>query len=365
MKVPCCKVHCVGEVTSWGKQFLGELQAQNVIEATFSSTQDFMATGSTSISAVLAFVENTPESKKSIAKMRAGMKSFFFVWYGRGFTKEDYQFAVEMRAYAVLEHARAEDPKVLEIIAKAAENVDAGVQFEQIIHSLKALLLEDESSEELKPIVTELKTAITKLEKSGLKNEMAGVRGSASGEGATPFHKAQGFSDALITVSELERTGALWIKADLPGNEGHVEFIQGKIVSAVSGESRGLKAIYRMFLWDQPKFLFTRRDPEECNVEEQLSMSMKAICERGAELRTRYERIRREIPPLELKIELEPSSLHVGTKLNPDDFSTLASVVEFGKVSQVIDNNKLPDVLLLEGLIRLKKQNMIRVAVGT
>lgn len=364
MKVPCCKVYCVGEVTNWGKQFLAELQSKNVIEVSFVSSQELLHSPSILNSAVLVFVENTPESKKNISKLRGSTKHFYYIWFGRSFTKEDYQFALETRAYAVLEHARSEDPKLTDSISKAAENIEAEIHFEHVLHSLKAVLIEDEANDEVKRIILEIKTAVKKLEKFGLKNELSGTGGERDEGSTTPFYQAQDVADALYTVSELERTGALWIKGSLPGNEGYVEFIQGKIVSAVSGDTRGVKAIYRMFLWDQPKFLFSRRAPEDCMIEEQLNMSMKMVCDEGVRLRQRFERIRREIPPSELRLELEPTSLHPDTKLSAEDFSTLASVVEFGKVSQVIDNNKLPDVVLLEGLIRLKKGNLIRVAIS-
>lgn len=367
MKVPCCKVQCVGEVTTWGKQFLNDLQVENVIEVAYQSPQDFLTAATAATAPALVFIEHTPDCKKTITKLRAGTRCFYLIWFGRGFSKEDIVFGMENRAYAIFEHARAEDPKVVDMIRKAADNLESSEQFDQVIHSVKSLLLQSEEDDAARPLVTEIKTAVSKLERCVLKNELSGAKATTANvgqEASTPFYKTQDFSDALNTVNDLERTGVLWLRADLPGEEGTVEFIQGKIVSAQTGETRGLKAIFRMFLWDHPKFMFSRRDPQDCFVEEQVNLSIKHLCQEGEELRRRYESIRREVPPGELRIELEPNSLHIGTKLGPQDFSTLASVVEFGKISQVIDNNLLPDVSLYESLIRLKKQNMIRVAMG-
>jgi len=358
MKVPRCKVHCVGEITPWGKQLLKDLQAANVIEPTFQTPQDFL----TGTGPALVVIENTPDSKNQINRLRQSGRSFYFVWFGRGFSKEDCQFAVEARAYAVLEHARAEDAKVVEVFGKASESLEGATQFDQLLHSIKSVLVQAEAEEGMKALVTEMKTAVGKIEACILRNELLGGGNLASNAvGATPFHKTQDFSDAIQTVHDLERTGALIIKGELPGHEGKVEFIQGKIVSAQAGDARGLKAIYRMFLWDTPKFQFARRDPHDLFVEEQLNVSLHHLSQEGESLRQRYERIRREIPPGELKVELEASALHAGTRLPLVDFSTLASVVEFGKVSQVVDNNPLPDVTLYESLIRLKKQNLLKV----
>jgi len=360
MKSPRCKVHCLGEITPWGKQLLKDLQAANVIEPTFQSPQEFI----TGTGPALVLVENTPDSKNSITKMRQSGRIFYLVWFGRGFSKEDYQFAVEARAYAVLEHARAEDIKVVDVFGKASESLEGTTKFEHLVHSLKSLLVQAEAEDANKALVTEVKTAVTKIESCILRNELLGSGNLPTGEGATPFHRTQDFSDALQTVRDLERTGALAVKGDLPGCDGKVEFIQGKIVSAQAGDARGLKAIYRMFLWDTPKFQFSRKDPQDCFVEEPITMSLQHLSKEGEDLRQRYERIRREIPPADLKVELEPSALHAGTRLPVVDFSTLASVIEFGKVSQVIDNNPLPDVTLYESLIRLKKGNMLRVKAG-
>ncbi len=361
MKVPRCKVQCVGEITPWGKQLLKDLQGENVIEPTFQSAQEFME-GS---GPALALIENTPDSKASIIRIRQSARRFYFIWYGRVFSKEDCQFAVDVRAYAVLEHARAEDTKLVDIFGKAAESLEIATQFNHLVHSLKSLLVQAEAEEANRPLVNEVKTAVSKIETCVFGNELLGGKpGVPPGQGATPFYRTQDFSDALQTVHDLERTGVLWVKADLPGQEGKVEFIQGKIVSAQAGDARGLKGIYRMFLWDQPKFQFSRREAQDCFVEEQITMSLQHLSKEGEDFRKRYERIRREIPPGELKVELEPSALHAGTRLPHAEFSTLASVVEFGRISQVIDNNPLPDVTLFECLIHLKKQNMLRVKAG-
>ena len=127
-------------------------------------------------------------------------------------------------------------------------------------------------------------------------------------------------------------------------------------MSAHVGEVHGLKAIYRMFLWDEPRFLFNRQDSKDCQVEEQLPHAIKFIIQEGAELRKRYEALRRELPPDELRLQLEPTALHSGTALSPNEFFTLASVVEFEKIAAVVDYNPLCDVAIYESLIHLRPE---------
>jgi hypothetical protein len=361
MMVPCCRVYSVGEVSAWASQFLGTLRAANVIEvAAEPSVEAFCRPTHGDASVPIAFIENCPDSRRWIQAIRDGGRRCFLVWYGRGFTKEDLHFAIEQKVYRIFENARAEDKAVEAEIRKIAAAADLQHQTEQILQSIKSTLLQDGAKS---PVIEEIKAAVSKIERGVMSNEFQAKVDphGLTAESKIPFYKEQDFGDALSTVHDLERTGVLSVRGSLPGQEGHVEFLQGKLVGAVTGQVRGLKAIYRMFLWDQPKFVFSKVSPDDLDVEEHLNYSMKFIRAEGEALKARFTQIRRELPPGELKLELEPNALHGGVKLNPDDFSTLSSVVEFGDVARVLDYNPLPDVSVLESLIRLKRNQMIRV----
>jgi len=361
MNVASSKIVSVGEITQWGRQFLGALQTAQLAEVTFEPNfQKFCEAAGNQFQIV--FMEATPESRQQIAKLRQLGRRLYLAWFGRNFTKEDVAFALENRVFCIFENYRPDDKRVVDAIKKISTSLENTEQFEQLIRSVKGVLVQAEA-EMPRPLLAEIKTAIGKLERFGLQNEFNGVSAdlAAGPDTKLPFHRAQDFGDALSTVHNLERTGVLWVRGRLPTEEGKVEFLQGKIVAANSGEVRGVKAIYRMFLWDDPKFLFTRKDPRESTVGDSLNMSMKYLCHEGQDLKKRYEAIRRELPPLDLSLELEPSSLHAGTNLELNEFSTLASVVEFNKVHQVLDYNNLPDVYLYEALIRLRRNKIIRV----
>ena len=370
MKVPTCRVLAIGELSTWGKQFLTNLETNSLAEVHYeASVQTFCSNAAPQARITVLFAENLPDSRQAIQRLRVSPRRFFLVWFGRAFTKEDLAFAIEHRVYCVFEQSRADEKKIAEAIGRIGVALEMTDQFEQMIHSLKALLLQAETDVGMLPLVNEIKTALSKLERTGLYNEFSGGAENKDGnekDSKLPFHKAQGFGDALSTVHNLERTGVLWVRGGLPGQEGKVEFLQGKIIAAQAGDIRGgirgLKAIYRMFLWDEPRFLFTRRDPQSVTFEEQIEQSMKYICMEGEELSRRFSRIRHELPPAEIKLELEPSSLHSGTQLSSEDFSTLSSVIEFGHVGQVLNYNLQPDVNIYESLIRLKKNKLIRVA---
>ena len=200
----------------------------------------------------------------------------------------------------------------------------------------------------------------------GLKNEFSSTEEpKATKEGShVPFYKTQNFGDALMTVHDLERTGVLWARGPVPEQEAKIEFLQGKIISAVTGDTTGLKAIYRVFLWDSPRFLFYRKDPNEAVLVEQLDASMRHLVKQGEMLRDRYEKIRKELPPDSIRLEIDSHALHKDTALAFVDFSTLASTVEFGVVAHILDYNPLPDVDIYESLIRLRKHKIVRVSAA-
>jgi hypothetical protein len=364
MRVPACKVIALGEITPWGKQFLGAMQNANIVELNVEPSVTRFCESKSNSEVKIAFIENVIESRQWISKIRETRHRVYIVWFGRNFTREDLAFANETRVYQLFENLRPDDKKVLDTLVRLAGQVEHIAEYEQIARSLKAILLQAEP-ELSKPLLTEIKIAIGKLEKHALHNEMMSMAATEEdSEVKLPFHKTQDLADALQTVQDLERTGVLWVRGNVAGEDGKVEFLQGKIVGSVSGEVRGQKALFRMFLWDEPRFMFTRRDPDSFTMDDELNVTLKFILTEGLALKARYDKIRRELPPFDLKLELEPNALHSGTALPTNYFTTLANVVEYGKVGKILDYSPLPDVMIYEALIRLRKENMIRVSTS-
>src|SRR5262249_2782633 len=139
MKVPACRIHSVGEITSWAKGFLEGLQKENLVDVAFDKQVDAFI-GAASPHVAVVFIENTPDMRQLIAKLRQSGRSLILVWYGKLFTKEDLAFAQEQRVYWVLENPRPEDKKVQDGIRHVAQAAERVQQHDQHLHSLKALL---------------------------------------------------------------------------------------------------------------------------------------------------------------------------------------------------------------------------------
>lgn len=352
----------LGNPSPWLKQFLGALQQTGSFDIqTVATLAEFLSTPVPKNRVSILLFENNLTSRENFSALKASGRRVISLWIGKTFSKEDVVYALENRVYALLENPDLLLTGVVDTLRRAMERAENWERAEDLSFSIKSVLLQMGQEGASERLLGELKTGLAKFERHAMQSEYVTSVGSGSGgETRLPFYKSQAIADALLTIEDLARTGTLTIQAK--GNEkGRVDFLQGRPVSAVSGEALALKAMYRMFLWDEPEFTFHHRDASEMLVKDQFPLSLREICAEGEGLRARFEKIRGQLPPAQLKLELVPASLHKGTALDRIHFSTLSSVVELGKVSQILDYNLLPDAVLYECLIGLKKTGMIKV----
>lgn len=366
MKSPLCRIVSVGEASNWARQFLKGLQNESLAEVSFeSNTQKYCELNSTAVAIV--FVENAPDMKREITKIRNSSRPSLLVWFGKAFTKEDLQFAMENRIFLTLENPRHDDKKILEPLKKIARAAETMQQSYHYLTAIKTLCIEGEMYGDAKALFDDVKESTEKLERCvQISNEfLRDTRPKAGNDNERVTFNPNGeLRDALYTINELERTGSLQIKGTFEGEVGRVEFLHGRLVSASTGSVRGLKALYRMFLWDEPRYSFERLDAGALWLEGELNVNLKHLSREGEDFRQKYNRIRKELPPKEIQIELEPSALHPQLELTREEFSTLSSVVEFGEVGKVVDFNPLPDVTIYEAMIALRKAKVIRVTTA-
>ncbi len=363
MKSPLCRIDSVGEISNWARQFLKGLQNESLAEVSFEgNTQKFCEQNSSAVSIV--FVENAPDMKREILKLRASARPLLVIWFGKAFTKEDLQFAMENRIYLTLENPRHDDKKTIEPLKRIARAAEPMQQTAHYVQSIQTLSIEGESIGEAKTLFDDVKESAEKLERClQLTNEFlrdSKTKGGTEADRMT-LRANQDLRGALYTIHELERTGSLQIKGSFEDQSGKIDFLHGRLVSASTGSVRGLKALYRMFLWDEPRYSFERMESNSVWFEGELNVNLKHLCREGEDFRAKYTQIRKELPPKDIQIELEPSALHPQLELNQDEFSTLGSVVEFGEVGKVVDFNPLPDVTIYEAMIALRKTKVIRV----
>lgn len=367
MEASLSEVVALGEFSSWAKQLLNQWQTEDLIRLSFEASVPRFCSTHFSGEVSVALLENNSAAKLAIGQIRSSGKNVLILWLGQHFSREDLEFALEQRVYATLENPVSFDKRTERIFTKCAALSNQANQKKQLLRNLKILLVPTESEGQNSEFINELKTGLIKLERSDRGNELFATEFASDNEEGSSVPLAQSISlgDTLLTITDFERTGTLWIKGKNPGEEGKIDFIQGKISFAEAGAVQQLKAIYRMFLWDTPRFLFNRKKVEVGEAHDLIPTEISLIVQEGELHAKRFELIKKEAPPSHLKLALEAESINPSTHLSPTNFQTLIKVVEYSHVTDVLDYSPSWDIDLYEGLIQLRKMGHIKVVAPT
>jgi hypothetical protein len=356
-------IYSLGDLSTWAESIMQAYESASSEQITRCPDLQTLQAAALSTGGIpVVLVENAFGSQKWIKSLRESRVRAVVVWFGKTFSKEDFVFANQQRVYATLETLSVSDSRFADAILRAEDAANGEEEMQHLLRTLKTAILQRAQGDQETELLTELKAVVSKMEKCSHANELVGLTSKSAGsESRLPLHQSAALSDALTTISDLERTGILQVVCRSIGEEGSVQFLQGKAVRATAGAVTGVKAIYRMFLWPNYQFQFVRQQASEVSVEESIGIVVRDLCILGEKLRKEFTDIRQNVPPPSLRLELDPTVLNVSSRLEPDLFSTLASVVEFGKVAQVLDYNGLPDVNLYQALIGLRRKRLLRV----
>lgn len=364
MDTPFCEVVALGDFSPWAKQLLNEWQTDGILRIQFEkSISHFCSSPTIRARAEVAILENSPAGRSAVNQIRSSNKKVLLILLGEHFSKEDLSFSLKQRAFGVIENAVRTDKESLHLFHRAGVQCNDLNQLSLVLQNLKGLFIQAESEIKDSALATEMKVGLGKIEKFSSSNEFFNSEEMADTQAVTslPLAKSQTLGEVLLTISELERTGTLWIRGGRPNQEGKVDFIQGKITAAEAGSVNQLKAIYRMFLWEGARFLFNRKNVEDFETKELIPLEMSRLVQEGEEQFRRFQKVQKEVPPVHLELDIEPHSIQVATEMTPVEFHALVQVVEYHHLSDVLDYSPLWDVDVYESLIRLRKAGHIKV----
>lgn len=364
MQGATCELIALGEWSPWARQLLNHWQEEEFINLSFENQISSFCQPTSSLPAVpqVVILENNKQSKQNISFLKSSNRDVLILWLGQSFTKEDLTFALENQIYACLENPSSNEKEIFNTFGRAAAACGQRQQGLHILGSLRQLIVQEESKNSQNSFTTELKTGLARIQKTLIPNELFQGRVIPAIEGSSlPLAQNQDLGDTLLTLFEFQRTGTLWVRGSLPHQEGKIDFLQGKITQAEAGVASQLKAVYRMFLWNNCRFLFSRKNPEDCPSDKMISMEMELIVHEGEAHRSRFKAIEHLVPPQHLKVDLVPMTLSTSSKLRPNEFYALIQAVEYHQVSDLLDYTERWDIDLYEGLISLKKSGFLKV----
>lgn len=364
MQGATCEIVALGEWSPWARQLLNFWQQEDFINLSFENQVSTFCQPASPLPHYpqIVILENDRQSKQTISFLKSSNRDVLILWLGQNFTSEDLAFALENHVYACLQDPTNNEKEVLNLFSRAAAACNLRKQAFHILGSLRQLIVQEEAQNSQSPFTAELKSGLARIQKTMLPNELFQGRVATDKESSSlPLAQSQDLGDTLLTLSEFQRTGTLWIRGTLPHQEGKIDFLQGKITQAEAGVARQLKAIYRMFLWNDCRFLFSRKNPEDCPADKMISIEMDLIVHEGEAHKRRFKDIERLVPPHNLKVDLIPTALQTSSSLKPHEFYALIQAVEYHQVSDLLDYTERWDIDLYEGLISLKKSGFLKV----
>lgn len=365
MKIPILNVFALGKFTPWANNILKSLEKQEVIkiDPDIRTVDSFCELANLNGKPSVVVIEQPATSRKEIEKICHLGRSVYLLGLAKNFTSDDLLYAIKSRIYFVFDSTQTDEMKLIEACKNLSNQVDSEHQFQQILRAMKSILLQTEAEIPDIPMVKELRTAISKMEHLEAQNEFnhMNLKGTEQHSDLI-FHRAQTLSETLALVSEVGRTGTLWVKSKSKEKEGTIDFIQGRILGASVSGCDGVKAIYRMFIWGDPTFLFYRKDPREMSTIKPVGVDVAHIIRVGELLTQRFDKIKSKLPPSSLKLRVSSDSISDNFALSQNEFSTLSSVVEHETVENIVDFNPLSDVEIYESLITLRKNKIIQPA---
>ncbi len=167
----------------------------------------------------------------------------------------------------------------------------------------------------------------------------------------------------LLEHRSQSSTGRVWVKTqELNPQQGTLDLIDGQIASVSLENMHGLKALSRLFLWEKVTCLFEAKEHSALHVDENFNVHLAQLENIVADHQGRYLKIRKMIPPKNIKLKLAADALPKREGLIPLHYYVLVSVVEWEKVSQILDFCPLLEIDILESLIELRKQGVVAVA---
>ncbi|MFH1223964.1 MAG: hypothetical protein V1647_06455 [Pseudomonadota bacterium] len=159
-------------------------------------------------------------------------------------------------------------------------------------------------------------------------------------------------------------------------SEGVLEFVNNEdravfviknknVVSAyVTPGVRGLKAFLRVAGWEDGSFNFRHKINVSYSVESEIAnMDITRLCSMARRAFEWSLRMRNNLPPKDINLKINISSLKQKQDLNQVEFDVLTTVVEKSAIKDILNYNNNTDVDIMDSMISLRKKGIIEVCV--
>jgi CheY-like chemotaxis protein len=204
-----------------------------------------------------------------------------------------------------------------------------------------------------KPIY--LREIITRIQLVLAKKQREGMEGRTSRASFTGLLSEMGLVDLLSTIDLGRKSGVLELEA--PQGRGVVFFRDGRVVDARANKVVAANAVYRMLLWTDGRFEI-RFGP--CTANEVIEMSTQGLLMEGMRRIDEWQRMREQLPPLDLVFEVDVPEVLARIGEIPDEINPILRAFDGRRtLMEVVDESGIDDLEALATLTKLYFEGLI------
>lgn len=174
------------------------------------------------------------------------------------------------------------------------------------------------------------------------------------GSGVEGSIKEVSLVDLLQIFSLNRRTGVVTLAHD--GFEGKVYLKKGDVVSAVLGETKGEKALYRILRWHEGTFYY---QPIESNVSRNIARPIDALLMEGMRQLDEWESLQEQMPPGSAVLKLNKDQDDMPRDLRPVTREVLLLLEFYSSVADIIEKSSHTDYEICKSILGLIQKGIL------
>ncbi len=166
--------------------------------------------------------------------------------------------------------------------------------------------------------------------------------------------------DLLQIFGLNRRTGTIILRHEK--QEGKIHLAEGSVLSAVLGETRGEKALYRILRWHDGTFRYI---PGKADITRDISRTMDALLMEGMRQLDEWESLYRLLPPSGTVLKLSKSREDLPQNMRPVTQEVLLLLEFYDTVREIIEKATHTDYDVCQSILGLIQKGIITPVAAT
>lgn len=144
---------------------------------------------------------------------------------------------------------------------------------------------------------------------------------------------------------------------------GSVYIRDGSLIRVDYKTQGGLKALFNIYVDTLTDGLISLVvEPEIVDhIDKNIHQPFKVVTNKLSQFMTEYEGCKKQKPPADLKLMIQPGFLEKGERISESEFTVLSTMSDFNKVDEIYKNCSLLEYEVTKALISLRQKGALKV----